>query len=79
MGFSDISEKSFYIDEKYTVEEALILLKSLSLWNLVKEDKKPEMLKEMKEFYESHLVDGFVIRSREISTFIAYKKASSKT
>ena len=52
VGFSDISEKSFYIDEKYTVEEALILLKSLSLWNLVKEDKKPEMLKEMKEFYE---------------------------
>ena len=73
-GFSEITEKSFYVDEKYTVEEALVLLQSLSLWNLVEENRKPEMLKEMKEFYESHLVDGFVIRSREISTFIAYKR-----
>jgi len=74
VGLSNITEKSFYVDEKYTVEEALILLKSLSLWNLVGENKKPEMLKEMKEFYESHLINGFVVRSREISTVIAYKK-----
>ena len=73
VGFSNIIEKSFYIDEKYTVEDALILLQSLSLWNLVEDTKKPEMLKEMKEFYENHLVNGFVIRSREISTFIVYK------
>lgn len=72
-GFSDIVEKSFYVDEKYTVEEALVLLQSLSLWNLVEVDKKSEMLKEMKEFYEGHLVDGSVLRSREISTFIAHK------
>jgi len=74
VGFSDITEKSFPFDEKYTVEEALTLLKSLSLWNLVKENKKSEMLKEMKEFYESHLVNGFVVRSREIATIVAYKK-----
>ena len=73
-GFSEIVEKSFSVDEKYTVEEALVLLQSLSLWNLVKDNKKPEMLKEMKAFYENHLIDGFVIRSREISTFVAYKK-----
>ena len=74
LGFSEITEKSFPFDEKYTVEEALTLLKSLSLWNIIKEDKKPEMLNEMKEFYENHLVDGFVVRSREIATVIAYKK-----
>jgi len=73
-GFLDITEKSFYVDEKYTVEEALLLLQSLSLWNLVEENEKPEMLREMKEFYERHLIDGFVVRSREISTFIAYKR-----
>lgn len=72
-GFLGIAERSFYVDEKYTVEEALILLKTLSLWNLVKENKRSGMLKEMKEFYENHLINGFVIRSREISTITAYK------
>jgi len=62
------------VDENYTVEEALTLLKSLSIYNLIEEDKKPEMLKEMKAFYESHLVNGFVLRSRKISTFFSNKK-----
>lgn len=74
VGFLDITEKSFAVDEKYTIEEALTLLQSLSLWNLVDKNKKPDMLREMKEFYESHLVNGFVVRSREIATFVAHKK-----
>jgi len=74
VGFSAVTEKSFYVDEKYTVEEALILIQSLSLWNLVADNKKSTMLEEMKEFYASHLIDGFVIRSREISTLVVYKR-----
>ncbi len=73
-GFSEITERSFAVDENYTVEEALTLQKSLSIWNLIKEDDRSEVLKEMKEFYESHLVNGFVLRSRKISTFFTYNK-----
>lgn len=73
-GFSEITERSFPVDEQYSVEEALTLIRSLSLWNLVDENKKPEMLKEMKEFYEGHLINGFVVRSREISTITAYNR-----
>ena len=73
-GFSGLTEKFFYVDEKYTVEEALILLQSLSLWNLVEENKKLEMLEEIKEFYENNLVDGLVLMNREISTVVAHKR-----
>lgn len=68
VGFSNLRQKSFFVDEKYTVEEALVLLRSLSLWNLVKEADRPRMLEEMKKFYENHLTKGFVVRKREIVT-----------
>jgi len=70
-GFSNIEEKIFYVDEKYTIDEALTLVKSLSLWNLVAENRKKEMLKELREYYETELVDGFVIMHREISIISA--------
>ena len=73
VGFLNIQEKSFPFDERYTVDGALTLIRSLSLWNLVPEDKKPEMLKELKEFYENHLINGFVVRSREVSVVTASK------
>jgi len=72
--FSDIKEKTFYVDEKYTVDEALTLVKSLSLWNLVPENKKPEMLKELRDFYETELLNGFVVMHREISIITTFKK-----
>ncbi len=73
-GFSDIEEKFFYVDEKYTIDEALILNKTLSLWNLVPENKKPEMLKELRALYETDFADGVVIIHRKISTVVAFKK-----
>lgn len=73
LGFSDIKEKVFYIDEKYKVGDALTLVKSLSLWNLVPKNKKPEMLKELKDFYKTELVDGLVVMHREISIITTFK------
>jgi len=74
VGFLNITERSFYDDEKYTIEQALVFIQSLSLWNCVADDKKIELLKEMREFYENHLVNGFVVRSREIATIVAFKE-----
>lgn len=73
-GFSDIEERFFYVDEKYAVDELLVLNKSLSFWNLVPENKKPEMLKELKDFYEKELVDGLFVIHRKISTVVAFKR-----
>ncbi len=72
----NITEKSFLVDEKYTIEDALILLRSLSLWNLVPEKKKQNLLDEMRDFYQSRLVDGFIVRKREIFTVAAWKEKS---
>lgn len=71
--FENITEKSFMVDEKYTIEDALTLLRSLSLWNLVPEEKKHNLLDEMRNFYTARLVDGFVVRKREIFTVAAWK------
>lgn len=72
--FKNVSEKSFLVDEKYTIEDALTLLRSLSLWNLIPEDKKQNFLHEMHNFYTVHLVDGFVVRKREIFTVTAWRE-----
>ena len=74
--FENVTEKSFPIDEKYTIENALTLLRSLSLWNLVPEEEKKNLLDEMRVFYQSRLVDGFVVRKREIFTIAAWKGRS---
>ncbi|MDD3284344.1 MAG: class I SAM-dependent methyltransferase [Patescibacteria group bacterium] len=72
-GFSNIEEKVFDFDEKYTVNDALTLVKSLSLWNIVPENKKPEMLKELKDFYETESVDEFIVMHRKISIITTFK------
>lgn len=64
--FEDVREKSFLVDERYTVDDALILLRSLSLWNLIPEERREDFVQEMRQFYESHLIDGFVVRGREV-------------
>lgn len=71
VGFSNITERVFPVDEKYTLEEALTLIRSLSLWNLVSDEDKPKMLTEMKQLYMQHLEDGYVVRQREISVITA--------
>jgi len=73
-GFFDIREKLFHVDERYTVDEALILVQSLSLWNMVPKDKKSKMLGELRSLYESHLLDGSVIIRRDISIITAVNK-----
>lgn len=71
--FQNLKEKSFYVDEKYSTDDALTLARSLSIWNLISEGNKPRFIEELKNLYEEHLIDGFVIRRREIFTLFATK------
>lgn len=72
--FGEIIGKSFPFEEKYTIEDSLILLQSLSFWNVVPENQKQNMLDEMHSFYTKHLVNGFVVRKREIFTIAVWKR-----
>lgn len=71
--FSQLKEKSFRVDEKYTVPESLLLIQSLSLWNLVSTKNKPRMLKELKELYNAHKTGKFITRNREIFAIVGKK------
>jgi len=73
--FSDMRQKSFYIDEKYTVDDALTLARSLSIWNLIPEENEQKFIAELRDFYRAHLIDGFVVRRREIFILFAVKAA----
>jgi hypothetical protein len=73
-GFSDIREKTFEMDEPYKLEDAILLIKSMSLWNAVPEEKKLDMLAELKKFFMNNLVDGFVIKKRVIFTVSGIKQ-----
>ncbi len=72
-GFKNLTEEEFPVDEYYSIEDALVLIQSLSYWNLVAEDKRQVMLEELRQMYSNYLVDGKVIRYREISTMIGFK------
>ncbi len=71
--FTNLTEKTFYVEERYTVDEMLTLAQSLSLWNLVSDGNRPKMLQELRDFYEQHLIDGMVVRKQEIATVAATK------
>ncbi len=73
-GFNKIEQEEFPVDEYYTVDDALTLVQSLSYWNLVPEESKPVMLKELRELYQKYVVDGHVIRYRQIETIIGFKQ-----
>ena len=71
--FTNLREKSFYVDEKYALDDALALARSLSVWNLIPEANKEKFIEELRGFYQKHLIGGFVVRRREIFTLLATK------
>ena len=72
-GFVEINEQSFDVDEHYSVEESLVLIRSLSFWNSVSESEKENMLNDLRAVFERYAVNGVVTRDRKISTIIGLK------
>ncbi|MBI4156001.1 MAG: class I SAM-dependent methyltransferase [Candidatus Zambryskibacteria bacterium] len=71
--FTNIKVKSFYFQEKYTLQNAMTLVKSISNWNLLKEDLRPKFLKNIEDLYKKNLVGGFVIKNREAKVVLGTK------
>jgi ubiquinone/menaquinone biosynthesis C-methylase UbiE len=71
-GFSNIAKRTFYIREKYTLKQAMALLKSTSNWNLLSEARKREFYKDIEEFYKQNLIRGFVVRDSVVRVVVGY-------
>ena len=72
-GFVKINGKSFYITEKYSLNEALTLIKSTSSWNLLSGNLRSKFYGELESLYRKNLINGFVIRNREVKVVYGFK------
>lgn len=72
-GFVNVEEKKLPIVENLTVEQSLSYVQSTSLWNLIPDMKKHKALDVLNNFFEQHLIDGFIQRPIEIQTVVALK------
>ncbi|OHA46460.1 MAG: hypothetical protein A3A80_04225 [Candidatus Terrybacteria bacterium RIFCSPLOWO2_01_FULL_44_24] len=72
--FGDIETKYFPAIEKFTFENAIAYLQSISLWNLVSDSRKTEALKAMTDFCLSKRdSEGFINRALQIQAVLATK------
>jgi ubiquinone/menaquinone biosynthesis C-methylase UbiE len=65
-GFSDIEEKIFNVTEYFTPEEALSYIQTMSVWNLVLENKRRDVLSELLKRFNMATKKGKVERKLEI-------------
>lgn len=61
-GFIDITEDVFPVQEKYTLRKAMMLLRSISNWNLLSDTKKDEFYQDVYGVYKKNLMQGYVVR-----------------
>ena len=71
-GFQDITYKTFSFMEKYTLFKAMMLLRSLSNWNLLSDDLKPKFYAEIGDLYKKNLIDGYVFKNKKVKMVIGY-------
>jgi SAM-dependent methyltransferase len=64
--FSDIEEKRFVKSEFLGLPQALAYLQSVSIWNLVQQERKPEALKAIECFCKEKLEHNRIERKLEI-------------
>ncbi len=71
-GFVRITRRAFYFQEKYTLAQAMIRLKSMSNWNMLSDIQKEKYYQDMYEFYKNNLINGYVIRDCVAKMVIGY-------
>lgn len=73
-GFSDVERHVFPVEERYAVDEALAYLYSVSLWNLVPQERKADAECALRELCEKEKKDDFLTRTLEVVAVIGVKK-----
>lgn len=65
-GFSDITEYKFPHIEEFSIPKAMEQIQSMSLWNLIPEDKKQSALEIFRNHFEKSAKNGVICRQLEI-------------
>jgi len=66
-GFSNIVEKNFLHSEKFTISRAITQIQSMSLWNLIPENKKEEALEIFRSLFRKLAIGGMIHRELKIA------------
>jgi SAM-dependent methyltransferase len=74
-GFYKIKTSSVPVSERYTVEAAMAYLQSVSLWNLVPGERRPEAKSALEKLCASLAKDGWVSRELNVVTVLALNRS----
>ena len=65
-GFSAVTESKYLHVEEFSIPRAMEQIQSMSLWNLIPEDKKQSALEMFINHFEKSAKDGIIHRQLEI-------------
>ena len=72
-GFANIKVKQFETVEKFSIDEALKQVQSMSSWNFVKEDKREATLDEVELLLKNRMMNNIVERKLNVIVVGAWK------
>jgi len=69
-GFQSVEERVFPFVEYFNLEEAVGYIQTMSVWNLVRDDKRNEVLEKLSEHFRQTMKEGVVERRLEIKVVL---------
>lgn len=72
-GFGNVCERIFETDELVTIQQAIEYLQTVSLWNLVSQDRQSEALLALENYCRGRAVHGLVERKINVVTVAGTK------
>ncbi len=71
-GFVRIMRRPFYFQEKYTLSQAMLRVKSMSNWNLLPETQKKKYYEDLCNLYKKNLIGRYVVRDCVAKMVVGY-------
>ncbi len=72
-GFQKVTKEKKEVSEHFTLDHAIAYFQSVSLWNLVSEDKKDQARKALAEHCKRRLINGFMERPLDVTGIVGIK------
>jgi len=71
-GFIRITRRPFYFQEKYTLAQAMLRIKSMSNWNLLSDAQREKYYADMYNLYKRNLIGRYVVRECVAKMVVGY-------
>ena len=71
-GFVRIRRRSFYFQEKYTLSQAMLRIKSMSNWNLLSDAQREIYYADIYNLYKKNLIGRYVVRDCVAKMVVGY-------